>query len=275
MAESALCAEILDLSAAVALGAADPSDWERVERHADECPKCAAQLREFREVAAVLGRAVPQVDPPGRLRNRLLLSAQRTPQEAVVPRAAPREVARPAPRRLSWPRLSFSPAWVVAATSMVVSIGALVWAATLQGQVADLRADAAAQRERAVRYDQVVQVLASPQLAVRPLTPAQQAVHSYGTVYLDPNSGTGMLTARGLPPIPPGHVWQLWFVRGGERVSGGVLWPDRLGNGYTLIQVPADVQSFEQMGVTEEPGTGSAWPTSQRIMGGSIKSDTQ
>jgi hypothetical protein len=168
-----------------------------------------------------------------------------------------------------------SPAWLVAATSMVVSIGALIWVATLQGQVADLRADAAAQRERAVRYDQVVQVLASPQLAVRPLTPAQQTIHSYGTVYLDPNSGTGMLTARGLPPIPSGHVWQLWFVRGGERVSGGLLWPDRLGNGYTLIQVPPDVQSFDQMGVTEEPGTGSAWPTTQRIMGGSIKSDTQ
>ena len=70
-------------------------------------------------------------------------------------------------------------------------------------------------------------------------------------------------------------VWQLWFVRGSERISGGVLWPDRMGNGYTLIQVPADVQSFDQMGVTEEPGTGSAWPTTKRIMGGSIKSDTQ
>ena len=205
MAESALCAEIIDLSAAVALGAAEPGDWERVERHADECPKCAAQLREFREVAAVLGSAVPQVDPPARLRNRLLLTAQRTPQESavgVLPQARARQTKPSLVSRWRWPSLRVSPAWVVAATSMVVSIGALIWVATLQGQVADLRADAAAQRERAVRYDQVVQVLASPQLAVRSLTPAQQAVHSYGTVYLDPNSGTGMLTARGLPPIP-------------------------------------------------------------------------
>jgi anti-sigma factor RsiW len=272
MAESALCAEIIDLSAAVALGAAEPADLERVEQHADECPKCAAALREFREVAAVLGASVLQVEPPARLKNRLLLTARRTPQEA---RPVPRGALSWVRGRLAWPRLRLSPAWVVAAASMLVSVGALVWVATLQGQVAELRTAAAAERERAVRYDQVVQVLASPQLAVRSLTPAMQSVHSYGTVYLDPSSRTGMLTARGLPPIPSGHVWQLWFVRGNERVSGGLLWPDRLGNGYTLLQVPADVQSFEGIGVTEEPGTGSAWPTTQRIMGGSIKPESQ
>jgi hypothetical protein len=271
MSESTLCAEIVDLSAAVALGAAEPGDAERVERHADECPKCAAALREFREVAAVLGSAVPQVDPPARVRSRLLLAAQRTPQEGVV--TAPRKALWW--NRLSASRARLSPAWLVAAASMLVSVIALAWVATLQGQVADLQEDAAAQRERAARYDQVAQVLGSPQLAVRPLTPAMQSVHSYGTVYLDPNSRTGMLTARGLPPIPAGHVWQLWFVRGNERISGGLLWPDRLGSGYAIIQVPPDVQSFDQMGVTEEPGTGSAWPTTQRVMGGSIKSDTQ
>ena len=283
MAESALCAEMLDISAAIALGAAEPGDVERVEQHADECPKCAAALREFREMAAVLGASVPQVEPPSRLRSRLLLAAQRTPQEAppVGAQAVDRRsgiaawwAATPL-RRLAWPRVRLSPAWAVAMASMIVSIGSLAWVAMLQGQVADLRSAAAAERERAVRYDQVVQVLASPQLAVRSLTPASQSVHSYGTVYLDPNSRTGMLTARGLPPIQPGHAWQLWFVRGNERVSGGVLWPDRLGNGYTLIQVPSDVQTFEGIGVTEEPGPGSAWPTTPRIMGGPIRTDSQ
>jgi Anti-sigma-K factor rskA len=89
-------------------------------------------------------------------------------------------------------------------------------------------------------------------------------------VYLDPSSRTGMLTARGLPPVEPGHAWQLWFVRGNERVSGGVVWPDRSGNCYSMISVPADVGSFETMGMTEEPGQGSAWPTSQRVLWGKI-----
>ncbi len=186
MAESALCAEMLDISAAIALGAAEPGDVERVEQHADECPKCAAALREFREMAAVLGASVPQVEPPSRLRSRLLLAAQRTPQEAppVGAQALDRRsgiaawwAATPL-RRLAWPRVRLSPAWAVAMASMIVSIGSLAWVAMLQGQVADLRSAAAAERERAVRYDQVVQVLASPQLAVRSLTPASQSARA-------------------------------------------------------------------------------------------------
>jgi hypothetical protein len=216
----------------------------------------------MREVAAMLGASVPQVEPPARLRNRVLLTARRTPQAAR------------APRRL-WPRLRLSPAWAVAAASMLVSVASLVWVGTLSGEVRQLRTEAAAERERAARFDNVVGVLGSPQLAVRALKPATQSVHSYGTVYLDPSSRTGMLTARGLPPIQQGHAWQLWFVRGNERVSGGMLWPDRMGNGYTLIQVPADLQDYEGIGVTEEPGQGSAWPTTPRIMGGQIKEDNQ
>jgi anti-sigma-K factor RskA len=262
MAESTLCAEIIELSAAVALDAAEAGDRERVEQHAEECPNCAAALHEFREVAAMLGAAVPQVEPAARLRNRVLLTARRTPQ-----------AARP-PRRL-WPRVRLSPAWAVAAASMLVSVASLVWVGVLSAEVRQLRADAAAERDRAARYDNVVEVLGSPQLAVRSLKPASQSVHSYGTVYLDPSSRTGMLTARGLPPIPQGHAWQLWFVRGNERVSGGMLWPDRMGNGYTLIQVPADLQSYEVIGVTEEPGQGSAWPTTPRIMDGRIKEESQ
>jgi Anti-sigma-K factor rskA len=143
----------------------------------------------------------------------------------------------------------------------------LAWVATLQGQMSQLRADAEAQRARAGRYDQVVEVLASPQLAVRTLAPASQDLHGWGTVYLDPNSRMGMLMARGLPPVQPGHVWQLWFVRGNERYSGGLLWPDHYGNGYTLLQVPADLQTYEAIGVTEEEGQGAAWPTTPRVMG--------
>jgi hypothetical protein len=260
MAESVMCEEIIELAAGVAVDAVDDADRERVEKHAAECPRCAAALREFREVAAVLGSAVPQVDPPTRLRSRVLLAAQRERPAAVV------SVRRP------WPRLRLSPAWGVAVASLLVSVASLLWVGRLQAEVGQLRADAATERDRAARYDRVAVVLASPQLEMRTLTPAVQSVHSYGTVYLDPSSRMGMLTARGLPPIESGHVFQLWFVRGNERISGGLLWPDHYGNGYTLIQVPPDLKSFETIGVTEEPGQGSAWPTTPRIMGARLDS---
>ncbi|HET6315009.1 MAG TPA: anti-sigma factor [Chloroflexota bacterium] len=254
MAESAMCDEVTTLAAGLALDAIDDADRARVEEHAAQCPRCAAALQEFREVAFALGSAVPQVDPPKPLRNRVLLAAQRERPAAAVSR----------PRRFGW---RTSPAWAIAAAALIVSASSLIWVGRLEAEVGQLRADAASERDRAARYERVATVLASPQLAVRSLTPAVQNVHSYGTVYMDPSTGTGMITARGLPPIESGHAWQLWFVRGNERFSGGLLWPDHYGNGYALIQVPPDLQSFEGIGVTDEPGAGSAWPTTPRIMG--------
>ncbi len=257
------CDEVIELAAAVALDAAEPADQARVEEHVAQCPRCAAALEEFREVAFAMGSSVPQFEPPARLRSRVLLAAQRERPPAVVQ-----------PRR-TWPRLRFSPAWAVAAASLIVSASSLVWVGRLEAEVGQLRVEAAQASDRAARYDRVAEVLASPQLAVRNLTPAVQTMHAYGTVYLDPSSRTGMLMARGLPPVEQGHAFQLWFVRGNERISGGVLWPDHYGNGYALIQVPPDLQSFEGIGVTEEPGAGSAWPTTARIMGAPLDSTTQ
>jgi hypothetical protein len=60
-------------------------------------------------------------------------------------------------------------------------------------------------------------------------------------------------------------------MRGNTPVSAGLVWPDRAGNGYALIQVPSDLQNFDSIGLSEEPGTGSVWPTGQRVIGGPLR----
>ena len=265
MAEHATmsCEEFLDAAAAVSLHAeVDEAEVSRVEEHAARCAACAARFAEFDAVAAALGSAAPQVAPPAALRGRVLELAAHTPQSVVGP-------SRLWPRALR--RMRLSPAWLVAAASLLLSIASMVWAINLQGQVTALQRDALAASERAERFDHVVQVLASDKLAIRPLQPAVQTMPSRGIVYMDPSSGTGMVMCHNLPPIEQGHAYQIWFVRGTERVSGGLLWPDRDGNGYTLIQVPTDLQSFDSIGLTDEPGSGSAWPTTPRVVGGPIK----
>jgi hypothetical protein len=172
-------------------------------------------------------------------------------------------------------KVRLSAAWLVAAAALVVSLVALARVALLQGQVMDLQRNAIASSERAARFERVVQVLASDKLAIRPLQPVSQTMPSRGMVYLDPSSGTGMLMCHNLPPVEQGHAYQIWFVRGSERVSGGMLWPDPSGNGYTMIQVPPDLQSFESIGLTVEPGTGSSWPTTPRVIGTPLKESAQ
>jgi anti-sigma-K factor RskA len=260
------CDEFLDLAAVVALDAGDAEDVRRVEAHAADCPECRGWLDDYRLAAAALASGLPQVDPSAEVRERLFATVGREPRPlALVRRLWPRAVRRQ----------KLSAAWLVAAASFLVAAVSLVWVAMVQVQLSDLRSQALVASERAARFDRVASVLASDQLAVKPLIPAQATVPSSGYVFLDPASGTGMLMCHDLPPVQQGHAYQVWFVRGNDRVSGGMLWPDTRGDGYTVIQVPPDVQSFDWIGLTDEPGTGSAWPTSPRVIGAPIKESSQ
>src|SRR5579872_2552957 len=124
------CEEFLDRAAVVALDTGDAEDARLVEEHAAQCPECRVRLDEFREVAASLGMIVPQLDPPERVKTRLLEAIDREqPQVSVVRRLWSRLAA---PRRLS-------AAWLVAAASFVVAVASLAWVAMLQGQISDLQ----------------------------------------------------------------------------------------------------------------------------------------
>ncbi|MCA1648544.1 MAG: hypothetical protein LC797_24815, partial [Chloroflexi bacterium] len=112
------CDEFLDLAAGVALDAVEPDEVELVEQHARACPDCGLELQQFREVAAALGKRVAQVDPPAILREHVLdavLNAERQRPRGVWPRALG--------------RARLSAAWLVAAASFVISLGAIVWVA--------------------------------------------------------------------------------------------------------------------------------------------------
>ncbi len=248
------CDEFVDVAAGVVLDATDEEDVRRVEEHARGCARCRAWLEEFRTTAAALGSAVAQVEPPTYVRARVMEAVRQEPRPLPF---APRLARRP----------RFSLAWLVAAASFLVAIGALAWVAILQAEISSLQNSIQLASDRAARFDRVVTVLASDQLAVKPLEPAAAEPNSSGYVFLDPHSGTGMLMCHDLPLVEQGHAYQVWFMRGNDRVSGGMLWPDRSGDGYTIIQVPQDLQSFDAIGLTDEPGpTGSPWPTTSRVI---------
>ncbi|MGI9147752.1 MAG: anti-sigma factor [Chloroflexota bacterium] len=92
---------------------------------------------------------------------------------------------------------------------------------------------------------------------------------------MDPPSGTGMLMCHNMPPLEQGHAYQVWFVRSKQA---GLRRPDlagRLRQCYTLIQVPTDLQDFDSVGLTDEPGSGSRWPTTPQVIGTPLKDSVQ
>ena len=256
------CDDVRDLLAAYALDAVDVDERDRLDDHLASCPACAEELRGYRETAALLALAVPQVEPPADLGARVVAAAGRSDGEQRAERAWRRPSAGRRPSLLA----------LVASLALLIAVGVALWAASLQGQLAEQRALAASNEERALRYDRVVAVLQSEGLIVRSLESTPVAPNGYGRVYLDPASGDGMVMVRSLPPLPEGRAYQLWIVKAdGERATCGFLRrtsPD--GDGYTLIQAPLPVSDWQRLGLTEEPATGSPGPTGPRVIGGPL-----
>jgi len=146
----------------------------------------------------------------------------------------------------------------------------LLLAAQKQLELISVERETAAPRERADRYERMVQILGSQQLVVRTMAPAASQPETRAVVYRDASSGAGVLTVRRASPRGPGRALQLWFARGEKQVSGGMVWPDAHGDGGGLISVPADVNAFDFVILTDEPPTGSDAPTTTPVFDAAI-----
>lgn len=70
-----------ELAVGWAVHALEPDEEEGFARHLPRCQECADQVRATESVGEMLSRAVPQVDPPDRLREAILAAAR----SSVVP----------------------------------------------------------------------------------------------------------------------------------------------------------------------------------------------
>jgi Anti-sigma-K factor rskA len=127
---------------AFALHALEPDEEAAMRRHIERCHSCTETVRETELVAAAVGGAVEQVDPPARLRANLLAVATDTPQSepAPQPQPHPRFAAR---RRANRTRTRVLIA--AAAAAVVIGVGGLgTYAAQVQRQRDALAAQAQA-----------------------------------------------------------------------------------------------------------------------------------
>lgn len=92
---------------------------------------------------------------------------------------------------------------------------------------------------------------------------------AYGVFRMDASSGQVVLVAHGLPPTPPGHVYQGWMHRGPERISIGVFAPQGHEGVVVLTlsgQPEALLAQVDGFGVTLEPVGGSPAPTGPPVL---------
>ena len=273
------------LAALYAVGALSEDDRTAFETHLEICLECVREVKSLLPVTHALVHGVPPLDAPAALRARVLAQvtgtapAPRDNREAAPAPLDPLSSALDAP---DTPTLFVKPGrrgpgvlfWL-AATLLVAAGGGGGWyVAQLDRQVQDLRAALSvatkltqraetqmeAARAETAERDAVLAIVTGSDvqqldLAGQPLAPRASARVLWN------NTADMVFIATGLPSLPAGDVYQLWFVLPDAPVSAALLEPDEDGDATVMLEVPDTVTLPAVMALTVEPAGGVPAPT--------------
>ncbi|MFI2453931.1 anti-sigma factor domain-containing protein [Streptomyces sp. NPDC019539] len=239
-----------------------PEDERRAfEEHLAACAACAREVAELSESAARLAQPVTAV-PPEHLRRRVQERIAVTPQapyaqrvprehpEAEVPhaRSAAGEPAPPRSRRSPVPRILQLA--LAACTALAVAFGGV---AAWQYQAAEQARSQLHSAEE--RYAGVADVLAAPDVE---LHTQQLADGGTGTIAVSRSQDAAVFFATGVPPLPVGQTYALWFSEDGSYRPAGLV---SGAEAQDMQMLYGPVSGATAVGITIEPVGGSAQPS--------------
>jgi anti-sigma-K factor RskA len=254
------------------LGGLDAEARSAFEAHLAACPECQADVRALMPVVAGLPLAVPQVEPPALLRERVLSLTRGQPRTLTSGRAD-------APPRGGLGRW----AWQAAAAALIACVGLGVYAMRLQQRVEQLtvrlaeaernllatRSEVVEARRAVEDAESSVRVLLAPDLVRVDLAGQATAADSRGRAFFSPSTGL-VFTASRLPPLPSSRVYQLWLVTATAPVSAGLLTPDDFGAAARTFPPPVADGPPVAFAVTLEPAGGVPAPTGDKVLVGLV-----
>jgi anti-sigma-K factor RskA len=271
----------LEQAAPYALGALDDGERQSFEAHLATCAVCSAEVKELKDVAALLASAVPAVAPPAGLRDRILADARtvrpisagsRPSSPTPTPAAETKRVARP-----SVPRPSVLP-WLAAAAAVVFAVyfaqryrGERDARVAVERSLAKARVTLDSTGGALARRDSLIASLVSPD--VQAVTVSGSGPSPSAKYFLDRRLGRIVIAASALPPAPQGRTYQVWGIETGRPpVSLGTFNTDSSGRGLASLVVPPGLR-IAVTAVTDEPSGGSRQPTTTPFLAATWKSE--
>lgn len=282
------CAEFKENVAALALQALDPAERERCEAHlatAGPHEGCEEAFRKAIETTALIGAALPPAKPAPELWSRIAahLEAERPTLDAGGAGRAARAADAAGARPWRWREAA---AWTLAlAASAVAFVTAVEYRHSeqrlLESQNELARADdldrqrvaclneLASARISARLRAQAISLIESPGTRVVPLA-AQGGAPYRASAIVTPGVSNAVLVASELKP-EEGKDFQLWLIRGQDKVSAGILHPDPTG--MTIAAIPPEILSGgapDAFAITLEPTGGMPQPTGPIVLVGAL-----
>ena len=232
-----------------ALGVLEAEEREEIESHlARECPECRAELRKAMALNTAFATLPDAVDPPRRLRKRVLASAGVPQREMRI--------------------------WMAALALMAAGLFVIV--ITDQERIhrySDQRYMAMGETQRVSeelgKLQSIMALLNQPETKAVTFGVGQpQPPH--GRVFVHQRMGV-LLLASNLPQPPSGKTWELWVILKGDPAPkpAGLFQSDAQGNAMYMMTGPVSA-STAAVAVTLEPESGSPAPTTKPVIVASL-----
>lgn len=254
--------ELHALAGPYVMDAVTPEERSSFAGHLADCAQCRDDVREMREATARLGMAAV-VKPRPELKEQTIRAAMRTSQLAPVIDDSPPDggsLLSPDARvvRRRWPtghdrsiRLSVKLALAGAALVAAASTGI--------GFAADNMVE---QLRHTQRQDHMIATVLNASDAV--MLTARITTGGTATLVMSHHEHRLVFTTHGLRPLPSGRAYELWLMGpAGDRPVGMLRFQ---ADGMTAPTVVSGLRQGDAIGVTVEPASGSALPSSTVVV---------
>jgi len=280
--------QLRELASLHALGVLSDAERAELAQAMAGDDELAAEVRQLEDTAGALGGVVAQVDPPARLRARVLAVAgiedDGAAGSSVVAMAGARAADRPPTGAVVRERASALPGWLAAAAALVLASGLGLWALQLRTSLEATNARVERAEAEVVRIQRTLDqsqqqtkvlearndVLFAPDMQRVDLAGQPVAPRSTARAFVSRHSGLAF-AANQLPALPADKVYQLWVIPQGQApVSAGLLAPDGSGHASLFFPMPADMPPAAVIAVTVEPAGGVPAPTGDKALVGEV-----
>jgi len=263
-----------ELLSARALTTLDAEDTRALEIHLQTCAGCSAELIEWEQIAAFMAHDASTLEPSLEVRQRILKTI-RTTTVASETSQSPTNLVESSVTRVESKILTFerhprtvssvSGIGAIAAALALIALLATIFSLwqqnrTTQTLLAKQNTQLDETNAQLARQREALTLLTSPgarmaSLSGTNIAPTAQAMLAYD------KKGHAMLMAKGLPAVPNGMAYQLWFIKDGKKMPGRVFTPDSAGNGMLEDDIPDVALEAAVFAITLEPKSGVQAPT--------------
>ncbi len=277
--------EIREIAALFSLGILTQHEADSFEAHIREgCPVCEAEHYKFKHIAAEIGLAANEADPPEYIRGLILQRLERQPAKKAPAVESEKEEtpAEKPPAAVYRPIILSKPPekqrnvfpWVL---MILFAIAAgFVFYAYYSTQIVNDRLREDIEYERSQRQDlqtlldqkkdtpkeleEILSVVSKPETRIFHLAGFPPVQAASGAILWDVQRNECLIFGY-IPPAPKDKTYQLWFLTSNnEKIPSGLLEPNPDGRIYGWFPIPEDISSLTIV-ITCEPEGGSRIPT--------------